>query len=94
MSSPCSAQTSCFDTALAPYPYDPDKARALLREAGVQNLTLKLHFPTGVVSNGPELSQAIAADLARVGIKTEVIQDEWKVFAEKLYENGIVAVAF
>jgi peptide/nickel transport system substrate-binding protein len=69
-----------------PYPYDPDKARALLREAGVQNLSLKLHFPTGVVSNGPELSQAIAADLARVGIKTEIIQDEWKVFAEKLFD--------
>lgn len=86
MGQPCSAQTSCYDTALAPYPYDPDKARALLREAGVQNLSLKLHFPTGVVSNGPELSQAIAADLARVGIKTEVIQDEWKVFAEKLFD--------
>jgi len=86
MGQPCSAQTSCFDPTLMAYPYDPDKARALLREAGVQNLSLKLNFPTGVVSNGPELSQAIAADLARVGIKTEIIQDEWKVFAEKLFD--------
>ena len=86
MGQPCSAQTSCYDSALAPYPYDPEKARALLKEAGVTNLTLKLHFPTGVVPNGPELSQAIAADLAKVGIKTELLQDEWKVFAGKLFD--------
>ncbi len=86
MGQPCSADTSCFDPTLKPYPHDPEKARALLKEAGVQNLSLKLHFPTGVVPGGAELAQAIAADLAKVGIKTELIQDEWKVFAGKLFD--------
>lgn len=86
MGQPCSAQTSCHDESVGAFPFDPDKARALLKEAGAQNFTLKIHFPTGVVPNGPELSQAIAADLNRVGIKTEIQQDEWKVFAEKLFD--------
>ncbi|MDN2568618.1 ABC transporter substrate-binding protein, partial [Aquibium sp. A9E412] len=66
--------------------YDPEKAKALLEEAGATGMSLEINFPTGVVPQGPLVSQAIAADLKRVGIDATIQQDEWSVFAGKLFD--------
>jgi len=58
------------------YPHDPDKARALLREAGVTtplNLTLTLPPPQYARKGG----EIIAAQLARVGIVAKIENVEW-----------------
>lgn len=86
MGQPCPYETSCYNPNLEPFSYNPEKAKQLLKEAGVKNLTVKLNFPTGVVPQGPRLAQAIAADLAKVGIKADIVQDEWAVFAGKLFD--------
>ncbi len=86
MGQPCPYETSCYNPALKPYTYNPEKAKQLLKAAGAKNVTVKLNFPTGVVPQGPILAQAIAADLSKVGIKAEIVQDEWAVFAGKLFD--------
>lgn len=85
-SQPCPYQRECWNPEIEPYPYDPDRARDLLEEAGVTDLEIKLHFPTGVVPQGEILAQAVAADLGRVGIESDIVQDEWTVFAGKLFD--------
>lgn len=86
MGQPCPPNTSCYNSEIEPYHYDPDRARELLEEAGVENLTVDLNFPTGVVPQGDVLAQAIAADLERVGIEVNIRQDEWSVFAGNLFD--------
>jgi len=86
MGQPCPPGSSCWNPNLEPFHYDPDRARELLAEAGVDDLKITLNFPTGVVPQGELLAQAIAADLRRVGIDVEIDQDEWSVFAGKLFD--------
>lgn len=85
-SQPCPTQRDCWNPDVEPYAYDPEKAKALLAEAGVSDLKITLNFPTGVVPQGDLLAQAVAADLRRVGIEAEIVQDEWSVFAGKLFD--------
>jgi peptide/nickel transport system substrate-binding protein len=57
-------------------PHDPDRARALLREAGVTtplNLTLTLPPPSYARKGG----EIIAAQLAKVGINAKIENVEW-----------------
>jgi peptide/nickel transport system substrate-binding protein len=86
MGQPCPQDTSCWSPDIKAYPYDPEKAKALLKEAGVESLKIKLHFPTGVVPQGNLLAQVVATDLGKVGIQAEVLQEEWSVFASKLFD--------
>ena len=58
------------------YPYNPDKARALLKEAGVAtplNVTLTLPPPPYARKGG----EVIAAQLAKVGINAKIENVEW-----------------
>ena len=67
------------------YPYDPEKARALLAEAGVgEGLTLSLKLPPpSYARRGGEI---IAAQLAAVGVKTEITQVEWAQWLEQVFK--------
>jgi peptide/nickel transport system substrate-binding protein len=58
------------------YPYDPEKAKALLKEAGVQtplNLTLTLPPPQYARKGG----EVLAAQLAKVGVNVKIENVEW-----------------
>jgi peptide/nickel transport system substrate-binding protein len=53
-----------------PYPYDPEKAKALLKDAGYANgFSFKWTVTQGVFVKDIEIAQAVANQLARVGIK-------------------------
>jgi ABC-type transport system substrate-binding protein len=62
-----------YDPTVSAWPYDPDKARALLKEAGYPNGFSFIFEGVlgGGVSDGA-LFQQIAADLAKVGVIMEI----------------------
>ncbi|MGY6696013.1 MAG: ABC transporter substrate-binding protein [Roseinatronobacter sp.] len=65
--------------SVPPYPYDPDKARALLSDAGFPNgfeITLKT-FTTTPGAELPLMAEAIALYWADVGINTTIEPIDW-----------------
>jgi peptide/nickel transport system substrate-binding protein len=65
--------------------YDPDLSRALLAEAGVADLTLRLALPPP--SYARRSGEIIASQLRAVGIKTETSTMEWAQWLEQVF-NG------
>lgn len=62
-----------YDASVKPYPYDPAKAKQLLAEAGfASGFDLTMFVPSGRYIKGEDVTQAIAADLGKVGIKVQV----------------------
>ncbi|MBP7063722.1 ABC transporter substrate-binding protein [Ferrovibrio sp.] len=67
------------------YPYDPAKARALLKEAGVEKLELTLRLPPpGYARRGGEV---VAAMLADVGITAKIENMEWAQWLDVVFKN-------
>jgi peptide/nickel transport system substrate-binding protein len=62
---------------LGEIPYDPEKAKALLAEAGYPDGFSTKITTTPRYNMGVELAQAIAAQLAKVGIEAEIEVLEW-----------------
>ncbi|MEZ5734169.1 MAG: ABC transporter substrate-binding protein [Paracoccaceae bacterium] len=65
--------------------YDPEKSKALLAEAGVSDLKLRLALPPPTYARrGGEI---IAAQLAAVGIQTEITNVEWAQWLEQVFKG-------
>lgn len=65
--------------------YDPEKSKALLAEAGMTNLKLRLALPPPTYARrGGEI---IAAQLKAVGIATEITNVEWAQWLEQVFKN-------
>jgi peptide/nickel transport system substrate-binding protein len=76
------------------YPFDPEKAKALLAEAGATNLKLTLKLPPPPYAR--DGGQVIASQLRAVGIETEIIPLEWadwlkQVFTDKDFDLTIIS---
>lgn len=74
------------DPALEPYPFDPERARELLNEAGVENLRLHLLATSGgsgMLEPLP-MASAIQADLARIGVDMRIEVFEWNTFLARV----------
>ncbi|MCR9255679.1 MAG: ABC transporter substrate-binding protein [Alphaproteobacteria bacterium] len=67
------------------YPYDTDRARTLLAEAGATDLTLTMILPPPSYARvGGEI---IAAMLLDVGIKTEIENVEWAQWLDRVFKR-------
>jgi len=70
------------------YPYDPDKARELLAEAGyADGVTLNLWAPQGRYLKDKEIGEALQAQLKEVGINAELQIWEWGAYNKAILEH-------
>jgi peptide/nickel transport system substrate-binding protein len=77
--------TSAWSFDYAPYGYDPERARALLAEAGYADGFEIEIMPTTFLPETIRAAQVVQSDLAAVGIRTTIRTLEW---AEWLQEQG------
>jgi peptide/nickel transport system substrate-binding protein len=68
------------------YPYDPEKAKALLKEAGVA-LPLKLTLTLPPPSYARQGGEVIAAELAKVGVEAKIENVEWAQWLSGVYKD-------
>lgn len=71
---------------VAPYPYDPAKARALLKAAGAEGASLTFYVTeggSGMLDPIP-MATAIQADLKAVGLKVTIQTYEWNTYLSKV----------
>ncbi len=66
------------------YRYDPERARRLLREAGVPDLTFTFSYGAGRYLMDREVAEAVQAQLAKVGVTMRINQMEWGQFSAML----------
>lgn len=75
-----------YNDDIKDYPFDLEKAKQLLAEAGYPNgLDLTFHAMPAVrpyMPNGPKAAEAMQADLAKIGVKTTILSPEWPVYLE------------
>ena len=77
------------DPKLKRYPYDPQKARALLAQAGFPDgCDIPLYYSAGRYPKDREVCQAIAAQLVKGGFRVELISQEWALFWGRDGVNG------
>lgn len=76
-----------YNKKLKPYPYDPARARALLKAAGVKKNTRIVFYVTEGGSGMLDpvaMGTAIQADLAKVGLKAKIETYEWNTYLSKV----------
>ena len=77
-----------YEPAAKAFPYDPEKAKQLLTEAGFPNgFEIDYYSPTGRYPKDREIAQVIVEQLSKVGIKANLKTPEWSIFNTE-YKNG------
>ncbi len=72
-------------------PYDPDKAKALLKEAGQENLALTLTIPSFYGSTVPQL---LTSDFKKVGVALTVNSVEFPAWLDSVYTKHDYDLSF
>ena len=78
---------SGYNEDIEPYPYDPEKAKELLAEAGLPDgFEMELYampVPRPYMPDGQKVAEAIQKNLADVGVTAEIVSFEWATYLEK-----------
>jgi peptide/nickel transport system substrate-binding protein len=83
------------DQSIKPYPYNPEKAKSLLKEAGYPDgFALNLYSPTGRYSMDKEVTLSVADQLLKVGIKPNVNIMETSVYFSSLMNRTLKGIYF
>ena len=71
---------------LAPYPYNPEKAKKLITESGFENAKLTMYVTEGGsgMLSPVAMGTAIQADLAKIGLDVKIETYEWTTYLSKV----------
>jgi peptide/nickel transport system substrate-binding protein len=72
-----------YDANLPPLPYDPAKAKDLLRQAGYKNEEIVIETTDGYVANDKQMGEAIVTMWKDVGVNAKLEVIEYSVRAQK-----------
>jgi peptide/nickel transport system substrate-binding protein len=89
LNGPVGANVIGADPKLKRYPYNPNKGKQLLSEAGYKDgLDIQLYYSAGRYPKDREVCQVVAAQLVKGGFQVELISQEWALFWGKDGVNG------
>jgi peptide/nickel transport system substrate-binding protein len=83
-----------YEEAVARYPYDLDKARALLKDAGYANgfeLTFLVPESGSGMQSPVEMATVIQANLAQIGVRAKIQTMEWGAYLKKYLDQPDMA---
>jgi dipeptide transport system substrate-binding protein len=75
-----------YNDAVTDYNYDPEAAKALLAEAGVENLKTNIWAMPVQRPYNPDarrMAELMQADLAKVGVEAEIVSYEWGEYLKR-----------
>jgi peptide/nickel transport system substrate-binding protein len=83
-----------YDGTIKPYPYDPERAKALLKEAGYEKgFKLTVNSPSGRYPNDKEVAGAISEMLRKVGIDANLLIQEPGTYFAKYIKHELEGIS-
>jgi dipeptide transport system substrate-binding protein len=80
-----------YNTAIKDYPYDPEKAKKLLADAGVKTpLDIDLWWmpvQRPYNPNAKRIAEIMQADLAKIGVNAKLVSYEWGEYRKRLQQG-------
>ncbi|QQA42173.1 ABC transporter substrate-binding protein [Pelagovum pacificum] len=79
-----------YNDAIEDDPYDPEAARAMLEEAGVTDLSMKvwaMPVQRPYNPNARRMAELIQEDFAEVGVEVEIVSYEWGEYLERVRDE-------
>jgi peptide/nickel transport system substrate-binding protein len=76
-----------FNKQVGPYPYDPEKAKALLKEAGAAGAAIEVIGTAGRWLKDREMVEAVAGYWEAVGLKPKVRIFEFNEYLNRLFDR-------
>lgn len=84
---PMPSSISGYNDDIEEYAYDPEKAKELLKEAGLEDgFEMELWampVPRPYMPDGTKVAEVIQSNLADVGIKAKIVSYEWATYLDK-----------
>lgn len=84
---PVSPDAAFYNPDLPRYDYDVERAIEILAEAGIENLTLRLHTNENPVRT--QIAEVLQFELARAGINLDVRIEEFGAFIERIMDPEV-----
>jgi oligopeptide transport system substrate-binding protein len=81
-----------YDPTCDPYSYDVEKAKSLMKQAGVGSFSVRLY----VTSEDPDplIGQSIRQDLAAIGIEVQVVAQEFSTWLKSIQTPDLAQLAY
>ncbi|HEX5913130.1 MAG TPA: ABC transporter substrate-binding protein, partial [Rubrobacter sp.] len=79
-----------FNKNIKPYPYDPDKAKQMLKDAGAANLKTDLWYmpiPRPYMPDAKSVAQVMQQNLQKVGVSAKLVTYEWATYLTRTGEG-------